>query len=391
MEDSNISHERGQSLILTALMMLVFLGILMLAIDGGMAFAKRRAAQNAADAGALAGARTYCVDKSVLNAKFMAVQYATVHNEAQGATADVVTSTGTVAVTATIPFKTSFAQFFGRPNVTAQASASASCCPAAIGEGVLPIAWACRNPVSPDSISLVCEERALTELQVKSYLSNPLPLGQIYPELYIVMDSQDTGTDLNQICQSQGGYMDCDYDNDGEDDLIANGGRSWLDLNGGGGGSSELVTWIQNGYPGQITYPLWVGGQNGVADNVFQNVENYQVGKIVLVPIYNKICDDYPLTACPSFVEPGDSIVATSGGSYYRIFAFGAFYVTCVHAPPYGGGGTCPGHYAFSNAGIIPNNTKTIEGYFVKDVLPNAGSGDCGLVDLGAYSLTLER
>jgi Flp pilus assembly protein TadG len=49
------SSESGQVLIVLALGMLVFLGFVGLALDGGMAFSDRRHSQNAADAAALAG------------------------------------------------------------------------------------------------------------------------------------------------------------------------------------------------------------------------------------------------------------------------------------------------------------------------------------------------
>lgn len=51
-----LTDERGDSLILVALSLLVLLGLLALAIDVGFAYSERRHMQNAADAGALAGA-----------------------------------------------------------------------------------------------------------------------------------------------------------------------------------------------------------------------------------------------------------------------------------------------------------------------------------------------
>jgi uncharacterized membrane protein len=47
--------EKGQALIFLALGMVVFLGFVALAIDGGMLFSDRRHAQNASDASALSG------------------------------------------------------------------------------------------------------------------------------------------------------------------------------------------------------------------------------------------------------------------------------------------------------------------------------------------------
>ncbi len=48
--------ENGQTLVWVALAMVVLLAFVGLAIDGGAVYAERRRMQNAADAGALAGA-----------------------------------------------------------------------------------------------------------------------------------------------------------------------------------------------------------------------------------------------------------------------------------------------------------------------------------------------
>jgi Flp pilus assembly protein TadG len=50
-------RERGQTLIIIAVALVGLLALAGLAIDGGNLFMKRRRAQNAADAGALAGTR----------------------------------------------------------------------------------------------------------------------------------------------------------------------------------------------------------------------------------------------------------------------------------------------------------------------------------------------
>src|SRR5713226_3041120 len=49
------THERGQSIVLIALMMAGLVAFVGLALDGGQVFEMRRQAQNAADAAALAG------------------------------------------------------------------------------------------------------------------------------------------------------------------------------------------------------------------------------------------------------------------------------------------------------------------------------------------------
>jgi len=53
----SVGHEQGQAIVILALAMIVLLAFAALAIDGGNTYVERRRAQNAADAGALAGAR----------------------------------------------------------------------------------------------------------------------------------------------------------------------------------------------------------------------------------------------------------------------------------------------------------------------------------------------
>ena len=54
-------RERGQTLVLVVLGFLAFVAVLALVLDGGNAYAAKRQAQNAADAGALAGAQYMCL------------------------------------------------------------------------------------------------------------------------------------------------------------------------------------------------------------------------------------------------------------------------------------------------------------------------------------------
>jgi hypothetical protein len=57
-------NEQGQAIVIMAFIMIGLLAFLALAIDGGNTFVERRRAQNAADAGALAGARTLWIQRT---------------------------------------------------------------------------------------------------------------------------------------------------------------------------------------------------------------------------------------------------------------------------------------------------------------------------------------
>src|SRR3990172_7333160 len=82
---------QGQSLVIVTLLLFALMGMLALALDGGNGFFQRRRAQNAADAGALAGARELCLVEGDLPTKQAAAagaawEYAVVRNGALDAT-----------------------------------------------------------------------------------------------------------------------------------------------------------------------------------------------------------------------------------------------------------------------------------------------------------------
>lgn len=380
--------ERGQFLVLLAVLLVGLLAILALVLDGGNIYFKERATQNAADAGALAGARQLCVTKDAGQASFMAHQYAEVHN---GPTeAEVTVSGDEVTVIARQTFDTYFAHIIGFPEVTVEATATAGCYNPSEATAVLPVAWACRPPIEgAGSTSEDCQEQALTQAQLDYYLEHPPPPGEVYPELYIIMDSKSEPDDLEDICVSQGGWLECDLDGDGDDDLVANGDRSWLDLNGGGGGSSELVDWIDNGFPGMIEVHTWLGGQSGVETSVYHSAAGH-VGEIAALPVFDAFCDDYPDPRCADAIHGNDTLVSSAGGNYYyHVISFAGFYISCVNG---GGipGPECPGHKVARELGTIKANAKTIEGYFVIGIIPGIGGGSSGSgTDTGAYTVKL--
>ncbi len=136
----------------------------------------------------------------------------------------------------------------------------------------------------------------------------------------------------------------------------------------------------------------WMGGQSGVANSVFQAVADHE-GQFVIVPVFDHICDRYPDPRCAANVHPQDTLLTSAGGSYYyHIITFANFYVSCVNAPGVHHG-ECSGHKAARDLGVIRNNTKTIEGYFIVGFVPGMGGGPGGGggVDMGAYTLYLTR
>lgn len=364
------TSEAGQSMVLLGLLSVVLIGMLALVMDGGYAFLQRRGAQTAADAGALAGAREMCRSGDTTLATQVALDYAITRNRALEA--DVFILDGEVEVTTRNPFPTFFGRVLGRASITSSAIAAANCFPPGNAAGVLPIAWNCPpDETYPDS---------------SGTLNCDIQYGPGQP--YIIMNSKKTGDDAT-FCISDGGTVDCDPDNDGYDELLAGGNRSWLDLTGSGSdagdGSAELVNWIKNGFPGTITMHTWFAGQPGVSNNVFMSVDSL-LYKRVLLPVYDAVIDGPPPLG---YHDPPDSIVWSNGASttYYHVITFSIFVPTCVHAT--GADKGCNLYNELFDQGILDPNDKTIEGYFVEGTVE--GLGAKGELYAGAYTLYLTR
>ena len=111
MKNSLHRSNKGQSLILVALLLVVFIGLLAVVLDGGYGYLQRRAAQTAADSGALAGASEWCRTGDASLAVDTALEYAIQRNEALQATA--ILTDGIVRVETEIPFNTFFGNIYG--------------------------------------------------------------------------------------------------------------------------------------------------------------------------------------------------------------------------------------------------------------------------------------
>jgi hypothetical protein len=217
------------------------------------------------------------------------------------------------------------------------------------------------------------------------------PYGEAnYDNLYIIMDSASLEDDF--AC-SPDGTVGCDTDGDGINEVVVGGGRSWIDLDGGGGGADQLCDWIAEGYPGTIQPHSWYPGQNGTIANLFINC--MQVGDPILVPIF----DIYYAGTTPPAVHGEDLIPVNNGDSdWFHVIAFVWFMPTCVHG---GGGDSCwlHEHLAdldwYRNSGINGspdgNNIKSVEGFFFQGhVLGLDGTLDGG-INTGIYNVQLIR
>jgi len=431
MEEKINKIERGQSLVLIGLLMIAFVAMLALVVDGGFSYANRRAAQNAADAGALAGADALCsgggTEAAKTKAEAQAISYAVDNNHATSAEADAHDID--IDVTAHVSYQTFFASLLGFDVVTATAEATAGCFEGCRDTGVLPVAWSCKPPAT------ITETATITDCVVKY---GTVTTDTITPgETYVIMDSSkvcfledgvyvdDKGktcdpTKSDIQCQDPPNSgepafaLDCDYDDDGQNDILGGGQRAWLNLDGGSGNADELGDWIEDGFGGVIASHTWLAGSSGVKGTVFKDAADYVVGDIVYLPVFDQLCTHGdPDIACPALwheeSDPPDTIIYGVGQMYYHVIRFSAFMVTCVDYPPKtepspppnpdgGPGKFCPGKQAFIDENNDPlddkddndyDNVPTIEGFFIKDYDPGL-SGTCKPgIGSGAYTIYL--
>ena len=258
--------EKGQTLVLAALFMVVLVGALALVIDVGNAYTQRRLVQNAADAGALAGARLLALERSSSEIDSAVDEFALRRNLAQSYELSVLTQS--VVVTTTKTFPTFFAMVVGMPTMTVAAAA----------EGAYGFPGSYQGP----------------ELMPIAVHKDAIP-------------DPDSETPV-QIWNDTKEYSDL------PNGIIANGHRGWLNLDGGNSNATELSIWIINGYGGEVFVGDWINGEPGVKDSVLQDVNGARKGKRVIVPVFDELRDG----------EMG------KGKYDYHIIAFAAFTITNV-------------------------------------------------------------
>lgn len=406
---------KGQILVLYAFGIIVLIALAVLVLDGGMLFLNRRAAQAAADAGALAGARVKCNGSTYADVIAVAEHYAEVENGASEANASAANfPQDDVVVNVTIQQDSFLAQIFGRNTLDVPAMAAANCFPPNAAKNVIPVAWSCRAPVIGASDSVDCQIQALEWATEMIPLANSNFYGTIYPgltihgetvpqpfqfkgsdgditdQIYIIMDSDDLVIDMATDCMPVG-TINCDIDGDGAPNISASGDRSWLLLEEGKG-AADLAGWIQYGLATPLNIHTWLAGTSGDKNVVFKRVEDYLMAtaadpyKFGTLPVFNDYCPSNPYLEllCSSKLHSEDLIVRNDPNNYFHIIGFAAFYVTCVDDT---GQVECPG----SQAANLPGNAKSVEGYFVSGAPVTIAPGGTGGVDTGVYVVSLTQ
>jgi hypothetical protein len=428
-------RENAQVIPLVVISLAVLIMMVALLLDGGALMLNRRTAQNAADAGALAGARELCMGNGEDAAQEAAENYAWINLINKYVVSDinlqdsvfladlameisklqdkgyVVSSdfdtppSGSkfdeIVVTVVEPHPGFFASIFNMGTSSSGAVAGAGCFNPT-SNLVMPIAWSCRDPAI-GSESEDCNYVNLNwNTEIKPVIDSYGPsedsisdqLFSLYrPSIYIIMDS-------DKVC---GVDIDCDFDNNQWEELGSGGNRGWLNLTGDSSGSPNLEDWIENGVDEPIFIHTWLSGTSGNRPPIYTALRT-RIGDVVFIPVFNVICDDMPeddpacetaahATTPPGVpLQPGETDVVIAGNPatpLYHIVGFAPFYITCVHT---GKTDNCPGFILAQDTNpSIKDNTNTVEGYFVTGYPFPAGDVGPGGVDLGNYIVSLTR
>jgi hypothetical protein len=326
-------QERGQSLVLVVFMLIVLLVFAGLAIDGGMVFLERRRMQNAADAGALAGARElveamcdqtdrvtadvtihqalvdYAQVNGVQNVKDIEAVY--MGYNAQGEVEAILAPDGTpylvgnslsggigvpdgaagVGATSNIEHGTRLMSLAGQDTSRASAYAEAMTGPLLTGGGLRPFGV-------PVQLMQTIKEGTSFNVVFKH------DGGTIH---WIAQNGQDTEAQHR-------GWMNFAYMwNVGEDPDF---GRAIDD----GIGASELKAWMENGWNGSVYGGDFIHAKPGTNSSaVCKAPEN----EVFYIPIYDAIPD------CKTQVYDPKPKCPKQGGSYvFHIVGFAGLKIT---------------------------------------------------------------
>jgi hypothetical protein len=282
MESVKLNRERGQILVQVAIMVTVLFAFVALALDGGQIYAGRRRMQNAADAGALAGARAICFDgASEDEARGVAEDYAINRNDADTATVGLP-GDYTVVVTAEQTLDTFFAGVIGINEAQVRAEAAAKCGGSVSAGGLWPVAF--RHDVYTDSIG--CDE----EFVVLTSDDEVLCAGDDCTCVNLSEGITETTSECEDLCNCAviGPHL-------------GSGNRGWLRLFEPEEGYPDpmcanegvaLACWLEYGHPGPVAVGDCVAEKGGMSwGNPEREAITLREHDVVNIILFDRLCD----------------------------------------------------------------------------------------------------
>ena len=278
--------ERGQAIIQVTISLVALLAMVALAIDVGRVYGERRQMQNAADAGALAGARELCLGNGKTAAENKAAR---VHDRQWRTGSQYICPRGCESQsrpnkrnhTAHNNVQPLIGQVAGWLGMDVPATAQAVCGAARSACGLWPLAF---------------DKTMWQQVAVKNGSCNPV-------ELIVWNDDKDVtdhtckvgGVPQDNLC----GCYKCDQNGDGKDDFVVTttAGRGWLDLSevvapyssrckSNGCGAAELSCMLERNSGAKVTVPACISGTKGVKAGVKSSVDS-RAGDSVSIALFD--------------------------------------------------------------------------------------------------------
>jgi hypothetical protein len=290
----------GQSLVTVAVVMVVLLASVALAVDVGNVYQERRSMQNAADAGALAGAWELCFgDPDMLTnlgqAQENAKNHATTVAEANGAQSVDVSFPRwfTVQVVARETTPTFFAGIIGYDQVDVGAVAEAACGAARSSCGLWPV--------------------ALDQSRWNDLYAGGAGCNKDFLVWHGNNDDIDCTTYWCDCYPDNNGNKKCDLtDGDGINDVVGGESRQYVDFSccitaefpdecdQTGCGANELGCWILNEAGARIELGQCLPNLGGVRTAVGEDVDA-RIDDAVNIPLYDctDCCEVQGTSNCP--------------------------------------------------------------------------------------------
>jgi hypothetical protein len=211
-----LKSQRGQNLALVAGSLLMLFALLMVAVDMGNIYLFRRGLQNSADAAALAGAQNLCFDEGTYDTAYAAAQtYAETYNRGEAGESDIDVDMAEYSVTVTTWDRADnllvAGIVLGDNGTDIGATAKAACGPTTAPCNLFPVAF----PLDQwDIMRDQCGESFYVWAGDLDDTSN----GGQQPNC----EPYDAATNPDAC--------NCDVDGDGDEDVIAENGRAWVDF-----------------------------------------------------------------------------------------------------------------------------------------------------------------
>jgi len=401
------SHTRGQSMVLMVFLTIAIFGVLAFSLDMGYTYYNRRWAQNAADSGALAAAREYCLDTNpatrVTNATNAAIDYVESKNLAFGVNSQTMNGitfgpdggleAGEVQVDVAINHPNFVANFFGRDSTTVPATAAAACFAPGAAYGVIPLAWKCHKTYDEDGEE-VCDMTFFGDDDDCKY-----------PEdyMYIFIEADDRlfwCEELGAPPEVPPGFevvlMECGANIEIVNTAQPMKGWAWVDLDGNTNGACnthDLRGWVEDGFGETILTHTWAPSCSGGMTDIYGSIAALDFG---LIPIFDMVCESNDArNDCSDLWHPDiDTDLPLIAATQYtfHLISFGKLQISCVDSA----GNQCDqsihARQALEdmNPGIL-HNKETIEGCFVKGFVPGLSGKPSDGVFAGLWTLYLTR